>query len=144
MKFVNGAINQQQRMPYMPYIYISWNSKNFIFVFVYFVLVRSTLGNIIVQIPEQYSFQTSQELRMLSLSLFIQGSLWMMRLLFSIARNVISVSQISRIQGVFSMSLSSLLSFSSLSSLSLLSSRSSISLLSSLSSLSPLKFQIFF
>ena len=37
-------------------------------------------------------YKTSQELRMLSLSLFIQGSLWMLRLLFSIARNVISVS----------------------------------------------------
>ena len=56
--------------------------------------------------------KTSQELRMLSLSLFIQGSLWMMRFLFSIARNVISVSQATNlgsfIQGVFSMSLSSL------------------------------------
>ena len=34
--------------------------------------------------------KTLQELRMLSLSLFFQGSLWMMRLFFSIARNVIS------------------------------------------------------
>ena len=57
MKFVNGAINQQQRMPYMPYIYISWNSKICICVFVYFVLVRLTLGNIIFQILEQSSFQ---------------------------------------------------------------------------------------
>ena len=40
--------------------------------------------------------KTSQELRMLSLSLFIQGSLWMFRLLFSIVRNV-SVSRVSRI-----------------------------------------------
>ena len=38
-----------------------------------------------------------QELRMLSLSLFIQGSLWMLRLLFSIVWNVISVSNVSRI-----------------------------------------------
>ena len=37
--------------------------------------------------------KTSQELRMLSLSLFIQGSLWMLRLLFSIVRNVISVTK---------------------------------------------------
>ena len=37
--------------------------------------------------------KTSQELRMLSLSLFIQGSLWMMILLFSIVRHVINVSQ---------------------------------------------------
>ena len=36
--------------------------------------------------------QNSQELQMLSLSLFIQGSQWMMRLSFSIAKNVISVS----------------------------------------------------
>ena len=38
--------------------------------------------------------KTSQELRMLSLSLFIQGSLWMLRLLFSIAKNVISFSKV--------------------------------------------------
>ena len=45
--------------------------------------------------------KTSQELQMLSLSLFFQGSLWMLRLLFSIVRNVINVSsvrsQVSRI-----------------------------------------------
>ena len=41
--------------------------------------------------PLQNTFKkTSQVLRMLSLSLLIQGSLWMMRLSFSIARNVIS------------------------------------------------------
>ena len=45
-----------------------------------------------------YWMQTSQELRMLSLSLFIQGSLWMMRLLFSIARNVISVSHATNLE----------------------------------------------
>ena len=38
--------------------------------------------------------KTSHELQMLSLSLFIQGSLWMLRLLFSIVRNVISVSKV--------------------------------------------------
>ena len=40
------------------------------------------------------SKKTSQELRMLSLSLFIQGSLWMLRLFFSIVENVISVSKV--------------------------------------------------
>ena len=38
--------------------------------------------------------KTSQELRMLSLSLFIQGSLWILRFLFSIVRNVISDSEV--------------------------------------------------
>ena len=38
--------------------------------------------------------QTSQELQMLSLSLFIQGSLWMLRLLLSIVKNVINVSKV--------------------------------------------------
>ena len=38
--------------------------------------------------------KTSQELRILSLSLFIQGSLWTLRALFSIVRNVISVSKV--------------------------------------------------
>ena len=37
--------------------------------------------------------KTRQELRMLSLSLFIQGSLWILRLLFSIVKNVISVTK---------------------------------------------------
>ena len=37
--------------------------------------------------------KTLQDLQMLSPSLFIQGSLWMLRLLFSIVRNVISVSK---------------------------------------------------
>ena len=44
-------------------------------------------------VPKRNLSKTSQELWMLSLSLFIQGSLWMRRLVFSIARNVISVSQ---------------------------------------------------
>ena len=43
------------------------------------------------------SQKTSQELRMLSLSLFIQGSLWMLRLLFSIVRNVTRVSNVTRL-----------------------------------------------
>ena len=41
--------------------------------------------------------KTSQELRMLSLSLFIECSQWMKRLQFTIVRNVASVSTVTRI-----------------------------------------------
>ena len=54
--------------------------------------------------------KTSQEMRMLSLSLFIQGSLWLFRVLFSIVRNVISVSKVTMSLSL-SLSLSLLLSF---------------------------------
>ena len=66
--------------------------------------------------------KTSQELRMLSLSLFIQGWLWMFRLLFSIVRYVTSVSKVTGLWdcslGVF-LQLSLSLSFSLYLSLSL-------------------------
>ena len=63
-------------------------------------------------------FETSQGLQMLSLSLFIQGSLWMFRLLFSIVRNVTSVSKVTSLWD-YSLQLSLSLSFSLYLSLSL-------------------------
>ena len=46
----------------------------------------------------KYWKKTSQELRMLSLSLFIEGTQWMLKLLFSIVRNVISVSKVTSLE----------------------------------------------
>ena len=48
----------------------------------------------LMRMNEENIKKTSQELRMLSLSLFIQGSLRLFRLLFSIVRNVIIVSKV--------------------------------------------------
>ena len=38
MKFVNGAINQQQRMPYMPYIYI-YIYDIYIYIYIYEIYI---------------------------------------------------------------------------------------------------------
>ena len=46
------------------------------------------------RISKMPQIKTSQKLQMLSLSLFIEGSPWMLILLFSIVRNVISVSNV--------------------------------------------------
>ena len=72
-----------------------WNDGKAVWLRIWKALnsFRTTLQPILWHLNFESLDKTSQELRMLSLSRFFQGSLWMFRFLFSIVRNVTSVTK---------------------------------------------------
>ena len=83
----NASLRRSCGQSYVPLLILSRRWSN--------MFHRSILKNFFFrQSITENNLKTSQELQMLSLSVFIQRSLWMLRLLFSIVRNIISVSKV--------------------------------------------------